>query len=58
MRRPYAGDPEVLDVEEFMQAGGHHEDSLNTAANLGLMVSDITYKNSINQNSHANSIVT
>jgi DNA-directed RNA polymerase III subunit RPC4 len=37
MRRPYAGDPEVLDVEEFMQAGGHHEDSLNTAANLGLM---------------------
>ncbi|KAG7554664.1 DNA-directed RNA polymerase III subunit RPC4 [Arabidopsis suecica] len=37
MRRPYAGDPEVLDVEEFMQAAGNHEDSLNTAANLGLM---------------------
>lgn len=38
---------EVLDVEEFMQAAGNHEDSLNTAANLGLMVSDITNKNSI-----------
>ncbi|KAL1196300.1 hypothetical protein V5N11_005444 [Cardamine amara subsp. amara] len=37
MRRPYAGDPETLDVEEFMQTAGNHEDSLNTATNLGLM---------------------
>ncbi|ESQ37028.1 hypothetical protein EUTSA_v10002636mg [Eutrema salsugineum] len=37
LRRPYAGDPELLDVEEFMQTVGNHEDSLNTAANLGLM---------------------
>ncbi|CAH2073423.1 unnamed protein product [Thlaspi arvense] len=37
LRTPYAGDPELLDVEEFMQAAGNHEESLNTAANLGLM---------------------
>ncbi|VVA90603.1 unnamed protein product [Arabis nemorensis] len=35
-RRPYAGDPELLDVEEFMQDAKNHEDSLNTAADLGL----------------------
>ncbi|CAN8298832.1 unnamed protein product [Cochlearia groenlandica] len=37
LRRPYSGDPELLDVEEFMQDSGNHEDSLNTATNLGLM---------------------
>lgn len=37
---------ELLDVEEFMQPAGNHEDSLNSAANLGLMVSDIINKNS------------
>ncbi|XP_006399413.2 uncharacterized protein LOC18019452 isoform X2 [Eutrema salsugineum] len=37
LRRPYAGDPELLDVEEFIQTEGNHEDSLNTAATLGLM---------------------
>ncbi|XP_010491563.1 PREDICTED: uncharacterized protein LOC104769122 [Camelina sativa] len=37
LRTPYAGDPERLDVEEFMQAPGNIEDSLNSAASLGLM---------------------
>uniref|UniRef100_A0A1J3GLG8 DNA-directed RNA polymerase III subunit RPC4 n=1 Tax=Noccaea caerulescens TaxID=107243 RepID=A0A1J3GLG8_NOCCA len=36
LRRPYSGDPELLDVEEFIQAEANHEDSLNSAANLGL----------------------
>lgn len=38
-----------------MQAAKNHEDSLNTAANLGLTVSDITNKKSENKKSHANS---
>ncbi|CAN6866072.1 unnamed protein product [Brassica oleracea] len=36
LRRPNAGDPEVLDVDEFIKDVGNHEEALNTAADLAL----------------------
>ncbi|XP_022549484.2 uncharacterized protein LOC106419349 isoform X2 [Brassica napus] len=36
LRRPNAGDPEVLDVDEFIKDLGNHEEALNTAADLSL----------------------
>ncbi|KAK2974959.1 hypothetical protein RJ640_009118 [Escallonia rubra] len=40
LRRPYSGDPELLDEEEFGEASesmAHIEDSTNSAVELGLM---------------------
>ncbi|KAJ9168030.1 hypothetical protein P3X46_019606 [Hevea brasiliensis] len=37
LKRPYAGHPSILDVEEFGEA--YDENSINPAADLGLMVS-------------------
>ncbi|XP_010533037.1 PREDICTED: uncharacterized protein LOC104808893 [Tarenaya hassleriana] len=45
IRPPYSGNPETLDEEEFApasQAATHHENSINAAAELGLMARDET----------------
>ncbi|KAG8657106.1 uncharacterized protein LOC110611044 [Manihot esculenta] len=44
LRRPYAGNPAILDVEEFGEASGtasYDENSTNHAADLGLMEENI-----------------
>ncbi|KAH6764444.1 hypothetical protein C2S52_013393 [Perilla frutescens var. hirtella] len=42
IRRPYSGDPEVLDKAEFEEALKYDENSLASASNLGLLEQDDT----------------